>query len=80
MSEVMSEERLTRHESETRTPMYSRFLMTPWTIQEQAGWGRLLNDPDWGEPPPVTAIAKAVPFADITDDYERSVRRFNQPL
>jgi TniQ len=46
----------------------------PRDIQEQARWGRLLNDPEWGAPPPVTAIAKAVPFIDITDDYERSVR------
>jgi hypothetical protein len=27
-----------------------------------------------GMPPPVTATAKAVPFIDVTDDYERSVR------
>ncbi|HUC24232.1 MAG TPA: TniQ family protein [Streptosporangiaceae bacterium] len=46
----------------------------PRDIQEQARWGRLLNDPDWGAPPPATTTAKAVPFVDITDNYERSIR------
>jgi TniQ len=40
----------------------------PRDIQEQARWGRLLNDPDWGAPPPATATAKAIPFIDITDN------------
>jgi hypothetical protein len=37
----------------------------PRDIQEQARWGRLLNDPDWGAPFPATGIAKSVPFIDI---------------
>lgn len=45
----------------------------PRDIQEQARWGRLLNDPDWDAPPPATATAKTIPFIDITDDYERSI-------
>lgn len=46
----------------------------PRDIQEQARLGRLLNDPDWGAPPPVTSSLKSVPFIDISDDYERSIR------
>ena len=46
----------------------------PRDIQEQARWGRLLNNPDWGAPPPAVGTARAVPFIDITDDYERSIR------
>jgi hypothetical protein len=45
----------------------------PRDIQEQVRWGRLLNDPDWGAPPPAAAIPQTVPFIDITDDYERSI-------
>lgn len=51
----------------------------PRDIQEQARWGRLLNDPDWGTPPPAAGSAKVVPFIDITDDYERSMARFIRP-
>ena len=47
----------------------------PRDIQEQARWGRLLNDPDWGAPPPATGTAKAIPFIDITDNYG-SIRLF----
>lgn len=46
----------------------------PWDIQEQARWGRLLSDPEWGAPPSATAVPKTIPFLDITDDYERSIR------
>ena len=45
----------------------------PRDIQEQARWGRLLSDPDWGAPPPAMASVKVIPFIDITDDYERSI-------
>jgi hypothetical protein len=48
-------------------------LSPPRDIQEQARWGRLLNDPDWGAPPPATASAKVIPCINITDDYERSI-------
>jgi hypothetical protein len=40
----------------------------PRDIQEQARWGRLLTDPDWGAPPPAIASAKVIPYIDITDD------------
>jgi hypothetical protein len=46
----------------------------PRDIQEQARWGRLLSDPDWGAPPPATATAKVIPFIDITHSYEQSIR------
>ena len=48
----------------------------PGDIQEQARWGRILSDPDWGAPLPPMAISKKIPFIDISDDYERSVWRF----
>lgn len=48
----------------------------PGDIQEQARWGRLLCDPEWGAPPPAMAVPKKIPFIDITDDYERSIRSF----
>lgn len=47
----------------------------PHDIQEQARWGRNLNDPDWGAPPPVAIDPQRVPFIDITDDYEGSLGR-----
>lgn len=40
----------------------------PRDIQEQARWGRLLTDPEWGAPPPAIASAKVIPYIDITDD------------
>ncbi len=46
----------------------------PRDIQEQARWGRLLNDPDWGTTPPPATVPCKIPFIDITDHYERSVR------
>jgi hypothetical protein len=48
----------------------------PADIQEQARWSRLLSDPEWGAPPPATAVSKKIPFIDISDDYERSGWRF----
>jgi hypothetical protein len=48
----------------------------PRDIQEQARWGRILSDPEWAAPPAATAVPKPIPFIDITDDHERSVRRF----
>jgi hypothetical protein len=47
----------------------------PRDIQEQARWDRLLNDPNWGAPPPATAIPKKISFIDITDGYERSIEQ-----
>jgi TniQ len=46
----------------------------PRDIQEEATWGRILSEPDWGTPPPSAAIPKRIPFIDITDNYERSIR------
>lgn len=48
----------------------------PGDIQEQAQWGRILSDPEWGAPPAATAVRKTIPFIDITEDYGCSVRRF----
>ena len=47
----------------------------PRDIQEQARWGRILSDPDWGAPAAPESVPRTVPFIDITDDYERSIRR-----
>jgi hypothetical protein len=49
----------------------------PRDIQEQARWGRILSDPEWGAPP-ATAIPQTIPFIDITDDYERSLGRLSR--
>jgi hypothetical protein len=51
------------------------FAPLPGDIQEQARWGRLLCDPEWGAPPPAGAIPRQIPFIDITADYENSLRR-----
>ena len=60
---------------EDGTPLRTMRIFDPLPrdIQEQVRWGRLLNDPDWGAPPPAAAIPQTVPFIDITDDYERSI-------
>ena len=55
------------------------FAPLPGDIQEQARWGRLLCDPEWGAPPPVGAVARKVPFIDITGDYELSISRVLPP-
>ncbi len=47
----------------------------PRDIQEQARWGRILSDPDWGVPPSPESVPRTVLFIDITDEYERSIRR-----
>jgi len=45
----------------------------PRDIQEQARWGRLLSDPEWGSPPPAVATSRMIRFIDITYDYEESI-------
>jgi len=45
----------------------------PRDIQEQARWGRLLSDPEWGSPPPAATASRIIRFIDITDDYEKSI-------
>lgn len=45
----------------------------PRDIQEQARWGRLLSDPEWGSPPPAVSTSRMIRFIDITDDYEQSI-------
>jgi hypothetical protein len=47
----------------------------PGDIQEQARWGRLLTDPEWGALPRPGGVSKAIPFIDITNDYEQSIAR-----
>lgn len=49
------------------------FNPLPGDIQEEARWGRMLSDPEWGTPHPPAASPATIPFIDITDDYERSV-------
>ena len=58
----------------TRLRTMRTFDPLPRDIQEQARWGRLLSDPDWGAPPPATATAKAIPFIDITDSPAEHLR------
>jgi hypothetical protein len=45
----------------------------PRDIQEQARWGRLLSDPEWGSPSPAATASRIIRFIDITDDYEKSI-------
>jgi hypothetical protein len=47
----------------------------PRDIQEQARWGRILSDPDWGAQPSMENSPRRVLFFDITDDIEHPVAR-----
>lgn len=51
------------------------FGSLPDDIREQARWGRLLSDPEWGWPLPQAGIPRKIPFIDITDAYEDSTAR-----
>jgi hypothetical protein len=64
--------------SDTPLTTMRTFDPLPRDIQEQARWGRLLSDPDWGAPPPAAATAKAIPFIDFADNSERSIRHFGR--
>lgn len=63
-------------DNRTRPRTMRIFDPLPGDIQEQARWGRILSDPEWGAPPPALVVSKKIPFIDISDDYERSVWRF----
>jgi hypothetical protein len=53
----------------------------PRDIQEQAPMGPPLERPGMGPPPSGTDVPKMIPYIDITDDYERSIRNIrNRPL
>lgn len=58
-----------------RTASIRRFGALPEDIREQASWGRLLSDPQWGSPLPSHGTPRKIPFIDITDDYERPAIR-----
>lgn len=53
-----------------RTASIRGFGSLPDDIREQAGWGRILSDPEWGTLPPPRPPRK-IPFFDITNAYER---------
>jgi hypothetical protein len=55
-----------------RTASIRRFGTLPGDIREQAGWGRLLSDPEWGSPIPSHGTPSKIPFIDITDSCEPS--------
>lgn len=55
-----------------RDPSIRNFGTLPKDIREQASWGRLLSDPEWGWPLPQSGIPRKIPFIDITDAGERS--------
>jgi hypothetical protein len=55
-----------------RTVSIRRFGTLPESIREQAGWGRVLSDPEWGSPIPTHGAPSKIPFIDITDAYESS--------
>jgi hypothetical protein len=55
-----------------RTPSIRSFGILQKDIREQANWGRILSDPEWGWPLPRSGIPRKIPFIDITDDYQCS--------
>ena len=54
-------------------PSIRNFDPLPDAIREQASWGRLLSEPEWGSPISSREGPRRVPFIDITGDYGRSV-------
>jgi len=56
-----------------RTGSIRGFGSLPDDIREQASWGRLISDPQWGTPILSGERSRKLPFIDITDAYERSV-------
>jgi hypothetical protein len=55
-----------------RTASVRGFGSLPDDIREQASWGRILSDPEWGSPLPPPGTPHKIPFIDITDSCERS--------
>jgi hypothetical protein len=55
-------------------PPIRNFDPLPDAIREQASWGRLLNDPEWGSPVLPGDGRRKIPFIDITDAYEHAAR------
>jgi TniQ len=55
-----------------RVPSVRNFDPLPQEIREQASWGGLLSDPEWGSPIESREGPRKIPFIDITDAYERS--------
>lgn len=55
-----------------RVPSIRQLQSSPQEIREQASWGRLLSDPEWGSPTERREGPRKIPFIDITGDYERS--------
>jgi hypothetical protein len=55
-----------------RTASIRSFGILPKDIREQASWGRLLSDPEWGWPILQPSVPRKIPFIDITGDNERS--------
>jgi hypothetical protein len=56
-----------------RVPSVRNFDPLPQEIREQASWGRILSDCEWGSPIESRQGPRKIPFIDITDAYERSV-------
>jgi hypothetical protein len=52
---------------------FGGFGSLPDDVREQASWGRLISDPEWGTPILSGERSRNLPFVDITDGYERSV-------
>ena len=55
-----------------RVPSVRNFDPLPQEKREQASWGRLLSDREWGSPIESREGPRKIPFFDITDAYERS--------
>jgi hypothetical protein len=55
-----------------RVPSIRNFDPLPQEIREQASWGRLLSDHEWGSPIESREGPQKIPFIDITGDYGHS--------
>jgi len=54
-------------------PSIRNFDPLPEAIREQASWGRLLSDPEWGSPILSRQGTRKIPYIDISVEHERSV-------
>jgi TniQ len=61
-----------------RVPSARNFDPLPKEIREQASWGRLLSDPEWGSPIETREGPRKIPFTDITDATSASPLRNTQ--
>ena len=57
--------------AEGHVPSIRNFAPLPDAIREQASWGRLMSDPEWGSLISSPGRPRKIPFIDITDGHNR---------